>query len=81
MNMPDEIWLTDTTFRDGQQSRPPYTVKQIVDLYDLIHKLGGKRGLYVNVSFSFIMKRIRKRSENALSEAINIRKLPDGSGR
>ena len=22
---PDEIWLTDTTFRDGQQSRAPYT--------------------------------------------------------
>ena len=23
-NMPDEIWITDTTFRDGQQSRAPY---------------------------------------------------------
>ncbi|NLG24111.1 MAG: 2-isopropylmalate synthase, partial [Clostridiales bacterium] len=21
MNMPDEIWITDTTFRDGQQSQ------------------------------------------------------------
>ena len=51
MNMPDEIWLTDTTFRDGQQSRPPYTVKQIVDLYDLIHKLGGKKGLIRQCEF------------------------------
>ena len=24
-SMPDEIWITDTTFRDGQQSRAPYT--------------------------------------------------------
>ena len=22
---PSEIWITDTTFRDGQQARPPYT--------------------------------------------------------
>ena len=24
-NMPENIWITDTTFRDGQQSRAPYT--------------------------------------------------------
>ena len=24
-NFPEEIWITDTTFRDGQQSRAPYT--------------------------------------------------------
>ena len=35
MNMPKEIWITDTTFRDGQQSTAPFTVKQIVDLYKL----------------------------------------------
>ncbi|MEW6680720.1 MAG: 2-isopropylmalate synthase, partial [bacterium] len=23
--LPDEIFITDTTFRDGQQARPPYT--------------------------------------------------------
>ncbi|MDR4507660.1 MAG: 2-isopropylmalate synthase [Candidatus Brocadiaceae bacterium] len=51
MNMPAEIWITDTTFRDGQQSRPPYTVQQIVDLYDLIHKLGGKKGLIRQCEF------------------------------
>lgn len=27
MNMPEDIWITDTTFRDGQQSRVPYTTK------------------------------------------------------
>lgn len=45
MRMPEEIWMTDTTFRDGQQSRSPFTVKQIVDLYKLLHKLGGEKGI------------------------------------
>lgn len=40
-----DIWITDTTFRDGQQSRPPYTVGQIVDLFKLLHKLDGGSGL------------------------------------
>ncbi len=45
INMPKEIWITDTTFRDGQQSTSPFTVKQIVDLFTLLHKLGGPKGL------------------------------------
>lgn len=45
MRMPDNIWITDTTFRDGQQARTPFTVKQIVDLYKLQHKLGGPKGI------------------------------------
>jgi len=44
MNPPDEIWISDTTFRDGQQARPPFSVKQIVDLYDMLHRLGGPNG-------------------------------------
>ncbi|MBQ3177041.1 MAG: 2-isopropylmalate synthase [Clostridia bacterium] len=45
MNMPAEIWITDTTFRDGQQSTAPFTVKQIRDLYEMLHRLGGPKGL------------------------------------
>ncbi len=45
MHMPDEIWITDTTFRDGQQSRTPFTVKQVVDLYKMQHRLGGPKGI------------------------------------
>ncbi|TYQ16413.1 UNVERIFIED_CONTAM: isopropylmalate/homocitrate/citramalate synthase [Acetivibrio alkalicellulosi] len=48
---PDEIWITDTTFRDGQQSRAPYTVEQIVTLFDLLHKLGGPKGLIRQCEF------------------------------
>lgn len=43
--MPSDIWITDTTFRDGQQSTSPFTVRQIVDLYKMMHKLGGPKGL------------------------------------
>ena len=41
---PEEIWITDTTFRDGQQSRAPYSPDQIVDIYKLLHRLGGPKG-------------------------------------
>lgn len=51
MDIPEEIWITDTTFRDGQQSRPPYTVQQIVDLYDMMHRLGGPLGLIRQCEF------------------------------
>ncbi len=45
MNMPREIWITDTSLRDGQQSVEPYTVEQIVNLYKLMSKLGGPFGI------------------------------------
>lgn len=51
MNPPDDIWITDTTFRDGQQSLSPFTVKQIVELYDMMHRLGGSRGLIRQCEF------------------------------
>jgi isopropylmalate/homocitrate/citramalate synthase len=51
LGMPAEIWITDTSFRDGQQSRTPYTVKQIVDLYKLLSRLGGPKGLIRQTEF------------------------------
>ncbi|MDR3121798.1 MAG: 2-isopropylmalate synthase [Clostridiales bacterium] len=41
---PEDIWITDTTFRDGQQSRAPYAPDQIVELFKLLAKLGGPNG-------------------------------------
>jgi isopropylmalate/homocitrate/citramalate synthase len=51
INPPEEIFITDTTFRDGQQARPPYTVQQIVDLYDMLHRLGGPNGVIRQTEF------------------------------
>lgn len=45
INMPDEIWITDTTFRDGQQSVSPFTPEQIVHLFKLMNRLGGPNGI------------------------------------
>ncbi len=51
MGMPEEIWITDTSFRDGQQAINPYTVDQIVDLYKLMNKLGGPYGIIRQTEF------------------------------
>ena len=51
MGMPEDIWITDTSFRDGQQSVEPYTVKQIVDLYKLMARLGGPYGVIRQTEF------------------------------
>ncbi|MDL1958120.1 MAG: histone-lysine N-methyltransferase [Deltaproteobacteria bacterium] len=40
-----DMLITDTTFRDGQQARSPYTVKQISDIFDFIHCMGGPKGI------------------------------------
>lgn len=51
MSPADEIWMTDTTFRDGQQSRAPYTVEQVVTLFDYLHRLGGPKGIIRQCEF------------------------------
>ena len=63
MLCPKEIWITDTTFRDGQQAQQPFTVEQIVDLYKLISKLGGPNGI-VRQSEFFIYSEKDKEAVN-----------------
>ena len=63
MGMPEEIWITDTTFRDGQQSVEPYTVKQIVDLFTLMHKLGGPFGIIRQTEFFVYSQKDREAIE------------------
>ena len=58
-HMPDEIWITDTTFRDGQQSRAPYSTEQIVTLYDYFHRLGGPKGKMRQCEFFLYSKKDR----------------------
>ena len=67
MDPPDEMWMTDTTFRDGQQARPPFTVKQIVDLYTLLHRLGGPNGM-IRMSEFFVYTEAQKKAVTACLE-------------
>ena len=62
-NMPKEIWITDTTFRDGQQSRAPYTAEQIVTVFDYLHRLGGPKGLIRQSEFFLYSKKDREAVE------------------
>ncbi len=48
---PDEIYITDTTFRDGQQARPPFTAQQIEDLFEFLHRLSGPNGVIRQTEF------------------------------
>ena len=58
-SMPDEIWITDTTFRDGQQSRAPYSTDQIVTIFDYMHRLGGSQGKIRQSEFFLYSKKDR----------------------
>jgi isopropylmalate/homocitrate/citramalate synthase len=55
-----DIVVTDTTFRDGQQARPPYTVDQMVHIYDLLAKLGGPKGVIRQTEFFLYTKNDRE---------------------
>lgn len=68
MNFPKNIWITDTTFRDGQQSREPYTVKQISDIYDMMHELDGGSGIIKQTEFFLYSKNDREALEECLSK-------------
>ncbi|MCE5300019.1 MAG: 2-isopropylmalate synthase [Spirochaetia bacterium] len=67
MNVADKAWITDTTFRDGQQSLPPFRVEDIVHLYDLMHKLDNDSGLIRQTEFFLYTKRDREAVEKCLS--------------
>ncbi len=63
LGMPKDIWITDTSFRDGQQSMEPYTVEQIVELYKLMSKLGGPYGIIRQTEFFVYSEKDRKAIE------------------
>ena len=77
MDLPAEIWLTDTTFRDGQQARAPYTVEQAVKLYELIHKLDAGTGLIRQCEFFLYSERDRLTVKKCLERGY---KFPEVTG-
>jgi len=59
-NIPKDIWITDTTFRDGQQSRPPYTPQQIADIFDFMHRMSGPNGVIRQTEFFLYSEKDRE---------------------
>lgn len=66
MDMPEHIYITDTSLRDGQQSVEPYSVEQIVQLYKFLNKLGGPKGIIRQTEFFVYSKKDRKALEKCM---------------
>lgn len=81
MSMPEEIWITDTSLRDGQQSVEPYSVDQIVNIYKLLSKLGGPYGIIRQTEFFVYSKKTGRPSKSAWRWTSNSRRSPAGFGR
>ena len=62
-DLPDKIWITDTTFRDGQQARPPYTPEQVARIYEFFHQINGGTHLIRQCEFFLYSDRDRKAVE------------------
>ncbi len=71
IGMPEEIFITDTSLRDGQQSVEPYTVDQIVHLYQLMSRLGGPYGIIRQTEFFVYSKKDRDALEKC--QALGLR--------
>ena len=64
----DDIFITDTTFRDGQQARPPYTVKQIETIFELLHRLSGPNGVIRQSEFFLYTDKDRQALDACLAK-------------
>ncbi len=67
MNMPEHIYITDTSFRDGQQSRAPYTAEQMVEIFKMLHRLGGEKGIIRQTEFFVYSKTDREALERCMA--------------
>ncbi|MFQ6134616.1 MAG: 2-isopropylmalate synthase [Nitrososphaerales archaeon] len=75
VNLPSEIFVTDTTFRDGQQGYTPFSVDQIVSLYDFMHRLGGPKGVIRFSEFFLYSKSDREAVKKCLERGYKYPKV------
>lgn len=61
-----DIVITDTTFRDGQQARPPYTVEQCVEIFKMLSRLGGPKGVIRQSEFFLYSPKDRETVEKCM---------------
>lgn len=75
--LPEDFWITDTTFRDGQQARLPFSVEEIVTLYDMLHRLSGPNGVIRQSEFFLYSDKDREAVEKCLEKG---HKFPEVTG-
>jgi len=56
----DDMFITDSTFRDGQQARTPFTPREAGELFDVLHYLSGPGGLIRHSEFFLYSRRDRR---------------------
>ena len=70
----DDIFITDTTFRDGQQSMAPFSVEQIERIYDFLTSSVEQRGSSGPRSFSSTPAKTRRPWRSAWPKDTSIRR-------
>lgn len=68
MSIPERIWITDTTFRDGQQSMTSMDTEQMVKLFDLLHELDNESGIIKQTEFFLYSQKDRKAVEQCMKK-------------
>jgi isopropylmalate/homocitrate/citramalate synthase len=68
MNIPDDMWVTDTTFRDGQQSLSSMTTNQMINIYDMLHRLDNESGIIRQTEFFLYTQKDRKAVEKCMEK-------------
>jgi isopropylmalate/homocitrate/citramalate synthase len=68
MDICDDIWITDTTFRDGQQSMTNMNTEQMVKIYDLLHELDNESGIIKQTEFFLYTQKDRKAVEACMAK-------------
>jgi len=66
MFVPEDIWITDTTFRDGQQAMDTYNEDQIIKIFDYLHKLDNNSGIIRQTEFFLYTEKDRNAARKCL---------------
>jgi citrate (Re)-synthase len=65
----EKFRICDTTFRDGQQARPPYTAEQIGNIFDFLNRISGSQGLISQCEFFIYTDKDKEAVELCRSKA------------
>lgn len=68
MDIPEDVWITDTTFRDGQQAMTNMHTEQMVKVFDYLHELDNESGIIRQTEFFLYTQKDRKAVEACMEK-------------